>query len=91
MIAARRARGCAPGTVERIVQAAVGALIAAFALSSLHDPPLAIVAALGAAVLVTGAIRGWCPGSLLARTSARSSAAEQNALGIPEARQPLDP
>lgn len=91
MIARRRAPVCAPGAVERIVQAAVGALIAAFALSTLHDPPLAVAAALGAAVLITGAVRGWCPASLLARASAHASGAEQNALGIPEARQPLDP
>ncbi|MCH1882825.1 hypothetical protein MKD51_07715 [Agrococcus sp. ARC_14] len=71
------------------MQAAVGALTGAFALSNLHDPPLAIAATLGAAFLLTGAVRGGCPASLLARVSA--TAPEQNTLGIPEARQPLDP
>lgn len=89
MTSRRRAPVCAPGSVERVVQAAVGALTGAFALSNLHDPPLAIAAALGAALLLIGAVRGWCPASLLSRMSA--NAPEQNTLGIPEARQPLDP
>ena len=88
MTSPRRAPVCAPGSAERVLQAAVGALTGAFALSNLHDMPLAIAATLGAALLLTGAVRGWCPASLLARVSA--TAAEHNTLGIPEARQPLD-
>ena len=60
---------CAPGSMERVVQAAVGALTGAFALNNLHDPLLAIAAALGAGLLLTGAVRGWCPASLPARVS----------------------
>ncbi|GEK79344.1 YgaP family membrane protein [Agrococcus baldri] len=91
MTGRRRAPLCAPGSIERGAQAAVGALMAAFALGSLHDPPLAIATALGAALLVTGAVRGWCPASLLARASTPRAHSEHNALGIAEARQVLDP
>ncbi|MGC5078388.1 YgaP family membrane protein [Agrococcus sp. DT81.2] len=91
MTGRRRAPLCAPGGIERGVQAAVGALVAAFALGSLHDPPLAVATALGAALLVTGAVRGRCPASLLAGASTPTTVSRHNALGIPEARQPIDP
>ena len=71
------------------MQAAVGALTGGFALNNLHDPPLAIAAALGAGLLLTGAVHGWCPASLLARVS--GTAPKENTLGIPEVRQPFDP
>lgn len=73
----RAAIRCAPGTAERVVQAAVGALLAAFALDSLGDPLVAVVAAAGAAVLIVGAIRGWCPGGLLAQRAAARAARHQ--------------
>lgn len=72
----RPAIRCAPGAVERATQAAVGVLLAAFAIDSLADPPLALLAALGAAILVVGAIRGWCPGGLLAQRAAAVAARE---------------
>lgn len=72
----RPALRCAPGTAERVTQAAVGVLLAAFALDSLADPLLAILAALGAVVLIVGAIRGWCPGGLLAQRAAARAARE---------------
>jgi len=72
----QRALVCTPGSIERVVQAAVGALIGSFALSALHDPPMAIAAALGAALLLTGAARGWCPGSLLAGANIGRTAAQ---------------
>ncbi|WP_206447618.1 YgaP-like transmembrane domain [Agrococcus sp. KRD186] len=84
----RRARfrdACAAGGVERVVQALVGVLLAAFAVDSLAQPLVAILAGAGAAVLIVGAIRGWCPGALLAHRAA----AEPNRLGIPEARDSL--
>lgn len=85
---------CAPGTVERVVQAFVGVLLAAFALDSLAEPALAALAAAGSALLITGAIRGWCPNALLARRTASANAEgdpeHPNRLGFPEARQPLD-
>lgn len=66
----RPAIRCAPGTAERVTQAAVGVLLAAFALDSSSQPVLAIAAALGATLLIVGAIRGWCPGGLLAQRAA---------------------
>lgn len=84
----RLAAMCSPGTAERIVQGAVAVLIGAFALDSLDNPTLAIIAGLVAVVLLAGTIGGWCPGALLAR---RAAAAEPNTRGIPEARQPLEP
>ena len=44
--------------------------VAAFALDSSSQPGLAIAAALGAALLIVGAISGWCPGGLLAQRAA---------------------
>lgn len=72
----RPAIRCAPGTAERVTQAAVGALLAALALDSLAQPMLAIAAALGATLLIVGAIRGWCPGGLLAQRAAAVAAGE---------------
>ncbi|MGM1030452.1 MAG: hypothetical protein ACQEWM_11395 [Actinomycetota bacterium] len=69
----RPAIRCAPGTAERVTQAAVGVLLAAFALDSLAQPVLAVAAALGAALLIVGAIRGWCPGGLLAQRAAAAA------------------
>lgn len=76
---------CASGGVERVVQALVGVLLAAFAADSLAQPLVAILAGAGAAVLIVGAIRGWCPGALLAQRAA----ARPNSFGIPEARDSL--
>lgn len=67
MSARRRPIRCASGMAERVTQAGIGALLAAFALDSLDQPLLASATALGAALLVVGAIRGWCPGGLLAQ------------------------
>ncbi|WAC66039.1 DUF2892 domain-containing protein [Agrococcus sp. SL85] len=63
---------CAAGTGERIAQAAVGVLVAAFALSPSTAPTAAVVAGIAAAVLLVGAWRGWCPGSLAARWAGRA-------------------
>lgn len=70
---------CAPGTAERVVQGAVGLLLVSFALDSLADPMLTVVAALGAVLLLVGAIRGWCPGGLLAQRAAARAPEEQPA------------
>ncbi len=70
----RPAIRCAPGAAERVTQAAVGVLLAAFAIDSLADPALAVLAALGAVVLIVGAVRGWCPGGLLAQRAAALAA-----------------
>jgi hypothetical protein len=92
----RLVRACGSGRGERAVQALVGALLAAYALDSLDQPLLAGAVGAFAVVLLVGAVRGWCPGSLMlllaARQTARSSAppaGPANAHGIPEARQDL--
>ncbi|SDR96436.1 Protein of unknown function [Agrococcus carbonis] len=68
------------------MQALVGVLLAAFAVDSLDEPVVAVLAAAGAAVLIVGAVRGWCPGALLARRATRG---ERNRVGIPEERETL--
>ena len=77
MSARGRPIGCASGTAERVTQAGIGLLLAAFALDSLDQPLLAIATALGGALLIVGAIRGWCPGGLLARRVAAAPREEQ--------------
>lgn len=88
MIGRRFAAACRAGTPERIVQGAVAVLIGAFALDSLADPVIAVIAGLVAVVLLAGTIGGWCPGALLAQRFARPA---ENTRGIAEARQQLDP
>ncbi|MCR8670003.1 hypothetical protein [Agrococcus sp. HG114] len=86
MTGARTRIRCAPGTAERVTQGAIGVLLAAFALDSLANPLLAALTAAGAVLLVVGAIRGWCPGGLLA---ARAAAADADATDRRE-REPLE-
>ena len=78
---------CAPGTAERVTQGAIGALLAAFALDSLTSPLLAALAAAAAGLLIVGAIRGWCPGGLLA---ARVAAASRVPAADARERQPVE-
>ncbi|MFJ6112548.1 hypothetical protein ACIQC8_00335 [Agrococcus sediminis] len=83
-----RARACGAGRGERIAQALVGLLLAAFAVDSLDQPLLAGAVGAFAALVLVGAVRGWCPGSLPMLLAARR-AERPNRHGIPEARQDL--
>lgn len=68
----RRARiACTPGTAERIVQGAVALLLLAFAIDSLPDLAISLIAGSVGTALAVGAVRGWCPGSLLQSFAAR--------------------
>jgi hypothetical protein len=91
MTRARRAlaaRSCAVGRGERGIRAVIAVFLAAFALDNLDNPWCAIPAGVCATFLAIGAITGWCPTDLLARTPTETDA---NALGYPEARQQLVP
>lgn len=82
------ARSCAVGRGERGIRAVIAVFVGAFALNHLDDPWFAVPAGVAAVLLAIGAITGWCPPDLLGRTRAET---EPNALGYPEARQPLVP
>jgi len=81
-------RACAVNRGERVVRGLIAVVLAAFAVSSLDNLWCAIPAAVCAGFLMIGAITGWCPTDLLARTLA---GVEPNHLGYPEAPQPLVP
>ncbi|MBM7503974.1 DUF2892 domain-containing protein [Agromyces aurantiacus] len=80
------ARSCAVSRGERGIRAVIAVFLAAFALNALDTPWCAIPAGVCATLLAIGAITGWCPTDLFARTSSET---DVNALGYPEARQPL--
>ncbi|MGR2753381.1 YgaP family membrane protein [Agromyces arachidis] len=80
------ARSCAVSRGERGIRAVIAVFLGAFALGNLDNLWCAIPAGICAAFLAIGAITGWCPTDLLARTPDESDA---NTLGYPEARQPL--
>jgi hypothetical protein len=82
------ARSCAVNRGERGIRAVVAVFLAAFALNNLDNPWCAIPAGVCASFLAIGAITGWCPTDLFARTPSETDA---NALGYPEARQQLVP
>lgn len=82
------ARSCAVSRGERGIRAVIAVFVGAFALNQVDDPWFAIPAGLAAVLIAIGAITGWCPPDLLGRTRAET---EPNALGYPEARQPLAP
>lgn len=89
MTRARRAlaaRSCAVGRGERGIRAVIAVFLAAFALNNLDNLWCAIPAGICSVFLAIGAITGWCPTDLLGRTA---DVTEPNALGYPEARQPL--
>ena len=91
MTGARRAlaaRSCAVGRGERGIRAVIAVFLAAFALNNLDNLWCAIPAGTCSAFLAIGAITGWCPTDLVRRTP---DEAAPNALGYPEARQPLAP
>lgn len=83
----RWTRVCAVTRTERILRAAMSVFVGAFALSMSANLWCAIPAGVCAALLMVGAITGWCPTSLLPRPVETS---EPNMLGIPEARQRID-
>lgn len=64
---------CAPRATERIIQGVVAVLVLAFALDAAPDLGIAIIGSAAAVVLAVGAVRGWCPGSLLRRIALRSA------------------
>lgn len=79
---------CAVSRGERGIRAVIAVFLAAFALDNLDTPWCAIPAGVCATFLAIGAITGWCPTDLVARTPTETDA---NALGYPEARQQLVP
>lgn len=83
-----RASACGAGRSERVAQALVGVLLAAYALDHVDRPLLAGAVGALAALLLVGAARGWCPGSLPMLLASRR-AVRPNRHGIPEARQDL--
>lgn len=83
-----RSRSCAVSRGERGSRAVIAVFLAAFALSSLENLWCAIPAGICAVLLMIGAITGWCPPDLFARTP---GASEPNAFGYPEAHQQLTP
>lgn len=82
------ARSCAVSRGERGIRAVIAVFLAAFALNNLDNLWCAIPAGVCATFLAIGAITGWCPTDLFARTPSENDA---NALGYPEARQQLVP
>lgn len=82
------ARSCAVSRGERGVRAVIAVFLAAFALNNPDNLWCAIPAGVCATFLAIGAITGWCPTDLLARTPSDTDA---NALGYPEARRQLVP
>lgn len=82
------ARSYAVSRGERGIRAVIAVFPAAFALDNLDTPWCAIPAGVCATFLAIGAITGWCPTDLVARTPTETDA---NALGYPEARQQLVP
>lgn len=69
---------CAPRSGERIAQGVVAVLVLAFALDALPDLGIAIIGIITAAVLAVGAVRGWCPGSLMQRIALSSARREDS-------------
>ncbi|WP_404313215.1 hypothetical protein LG314_05230 [Agrococcus terreus] len=68
----RRERiSCAPGAAARVVQGTVAMLLLAFAIDSLPDLAISLIAGSVGTALAVGAVRGWCPGSLLQRFAAQ--------------------
>ncbi|MGZ8804330.1 MAG: YgaP family membrane protein [Microbacterium sp.] len=83
----RWTRVCAVSRTERAFRAAASVFLAAFALSMPDNLWCAIPAGVCSALLMVGAVTGWCPTNLLPR---RVDDTAPNALGIPEARQRID-
>ena len=81
-------RACAVTRGERGIRAVIAVFVGAFALNQLEQPWYAVPAGAAAVLVAIGAITGWCPPDLLGRARAET---EPNALGYPEARQPLVP
>jgi hypothetical protein len=77
---------CAVSRGERVLRGVIAVFLAAFAASNLENLWCAIPAGICAAFLAIGAITGWCPPDLFARTPVETG---PNLLGYPEARREL--
>jgi hypothetical protein len=83
----RWTRVCAVSRTERVFRAAASVFLAAFSLSMTDNLWCAIPAGVCSALLMVGAVTGWCPSNLLPR---RIDDTAPNTLGIPESRQRID-
>ncbi|WP_353809008.1 YgaP family membrane protein [Agromyces sp. SYSU T00194] len=82
---ALRTTRCAARPLDRLLRGVGAGFVAAVAVSLWPNAWCAVPAAICAVLLAIGAITGWCPDDLLRM----GRDVEPNALGYPEARQPL--
>jgi hypothetical protein len=80
------ASACPAGSGERIVRGILSLVLGGFAVAAVETSPwLAVAIGLAAAVPAFGAVTGRCPTDFLQHRRPPAP----NALGVPEARQPI--